>query len=194
MNSATLSELFGSADRFKALRALFAEPARGFGPRELARTAGMDPGNAARLLKRWVSAGLVRRVQNDGLPRYYAADDPALAPLVVLMQQDSALVRTLRDFLAAIEGVQAAVIFGSQARGQEGAGSDIDVLVLGEVSELRLNTRLKPIGRLLGRPVHATVSSVQDFKKQLKAGESFATEIMRGPRIALTGDLDAAVL
>lgn len=194
MNQATLVELFGSADRYKALRALFSEPGRGFGQRELAKAAGIDPGNVSRLLKRWTEAGLVQRVQKDGLPRYYAAKDPVLAPLVMLMQQDSALVRTLHDFLAKVEGVQVALIFGSIARGDENAESDVDVLVLGSVSELKLNTLLKPVGRELGRPVHASVSTIKSFQKQVQAGESFARDIVRGPRIALIGDFDAAVI
>jgi len=194
MNQATLAELFGSADRFRALRTIFSEPGRGFGQRELARAAGVDPGNVSRLLKRWLEVGLVQRIQKDGLPRYYATKDPAFAPLVALMQQDSELIRTLRDFLASLEGVQVAVIFGSFARGEEAAESDIDVLVLGKLSELKVNTLLKPVGRKLGRPVHASVSTIKDFRNQIQAGESFAREIVQGPRIALIGDLDATVV
>lgn len=194
MNPDTLAELFGGTERFKALRTIFAEPGRGFGQRELARLAGIDAGNVSRLLKRWMEAGLVRRVQKDGLPRYYATQDPALAPLVTLMQQDSELVRSLREALAGVTGLQAAVLFGSMARGEEGAGSDVDVLVLGHVSELKLNTLLRPVGRKLGRPVHASVSTLEDFQNQVRAGESFARDIVQGPRIALIGDFDAAVL
>lgn len=194
MNHLTSAELFGGADRFKALRAIFSEPGRGFGQRELAKVAGIDPGNVSRLLKRWVAVGLVQRVHKDGLPRYYAAKDPSLAPLVTLMQQDSALVTTLRDFLAKLEDIDVAIIFGSIARGEENADSDIDLLVLGSVSELKLNTLLKPVGRALGRPVHASVNTAAALKKQLSAGESFAGEIVRGPKITLKGNFDAAVI
>jgi len=136
MNEAQLIEVFGGVGRFRVLQALFAEPGRGFGPRELAAESGIDPGNAARLLKRWTQAGLVNRRQQDGLPRYYASTDPQLAPLVTLMQQDSALVRTLRQALAEVPGVDVALVFGSVARGEATAGSDVDVLVLGTASEL----------------------------------------------------------
>lgn len=194
MNESTLIEVFGSLGRLRALRALFAEPGRGFGQRELAAEAGIDPGGVARLLKRWTAAGLVTRRQQDGLPRYYASTDPALAPLVTLMQQDSALMRTLRDALSALPGVEVALVFGSVAQGAAGAASDLDLLVLGRASELKLNAALKPVGRQLGRAVHATVSTVDSFKNQLRAGESFALGVMQGPRIPLIGDIDAALL
>jgi Nucleotidyltransferase domain len=193
MNESTLVEVFGSIGRMRALRALFAEPERGFGQRELAGEAGLDPGGVARLLKRWTASGLVTRRQQDGLPRYYASSDPALAPLVTLMQQDSTLVRTLRDALSGLTGVDVAVIFGSVARGAAGAASDLDLLVLGRASELKLNAALKPAGRKLGRAVRATACTVESFKNQLSGGESFALGVVQGPRVSLIGDLDAAL-
>jgi len=193
MNESQLTEVFGSADRFRALRALFAEPSRGFGLRELAAEAGVDSGNVSRMLKRWVAAGLVVRRVADGLPRYHVSPDPTLAPLVQLMQQDSALVRTLREALQPIKGIQVALLFGSVARGQAGAGSDIDVLVLGHVSELKVNVALKPAGRSLGREIHATACTIDSFHEQLLGRESFAQDIVRGPRTPLIGDFDAEI-
>lgn len=194
MNETQMVEVFGSAVRFRALRALFAEPGRGFGQRELAAEADIDPGGVARLLKRWVAAGLVTRRQQDGLPRYYASTDPALKPLVALMLQDSVLVTTLREALAPVSGVAVALVFGSVARGEAGAGSDVDVLVLGHASELKVNAALKPAGRSLGRAVHATAFTVENFMEQVRGGESFAQDIVQGPRIALVGNFEDVVL
>jgi predicted nucleotidyltransferase len=194
MNESTLIEVFGSLGRLRALRTLFAEPGRGFGQRELAASAGIDPGSVARLLRRWVDVGLVTRRERDGLPRYFASTDPALRPLVTLMQQDSALVRTLREALTDVQGIAVALVFGSIARGEADAQSDVDVLVLGTSSELRVNAALKPAGRALGRAVHATAFTIDSFKNQLRGGEGFARGVVQGPRIALVGDLDAAIL
>lgn len=194
MNEMQMVEVFGSAVRFRALRALFAEPGRGFGQRELAAEAGIDPGGVAKLLKRWVAAGLVTRRQQDGLPRYSASIDPTLKPLVALMLQDSVLVNTLRDALASVPGVAVALVFGSVARGEAGANSDVDVLVLGNASELKVNAALKPAGRSLGRAVHATASTINAFMEQVRGGESFAQDIVQGPRIALLGSLEDAVI
>ena len=194
MNESTLAELFGGVERFRALRSLYAEPGRGFGQRELAAEAGVHPGNVARLLKRWAASGLVERRQQDGLPRYYASKDPSLVPLATLMQQDSLLVRTLRDALAKVAGVKMAIVFGSVAAGQAGAGSDVDVLVLGTASELKLNAALKSAGRALGRPVHATAFTIDAFNKQMRAGEGFALGVAQGRRIPLIGDFDGEIL
>jgi hypothetical protein len=189
-----MAELFGGVSRFRALRVLFGEPGRGFGQRELAAEAGIDPGNAARLLKRWTAAGLVQRRQQDGLPRYYAVANPSLAPLATLMQHDSRLVRTLRDALERVAGVELAVVFGSVARGEARADSDVDVLVLGRVSERKANAALEPPGRALGRPVRASTFTIEAFRSQLRRRESFALGIAQGPRMAIIGDFDAEIL
>lgn len=194
MNELQMVEVFGSVGRFRALRALFAEPGRGFGQRELAAEAGIDPGGVARLLKRWVAVGLVTRRHQDGLPRYCASADPALKPLVALMLQDSVLVNTLREALAPVPGVVVALVFGSVARGEAVAGSDVDVLVLGQASELKVNAALKPAGRSLGRAVHATAYTIDSFMEQVRGGESFAQDIVHGPRIALVGSFENDVL
>jgi len=193
MNEAQLIEVFGGQARFKVLQALFAEPGRGFGPRELAAAAGIDPGNTARLLKRWTEAGLVHRRHQDGLPRYCASTAPQLAPLVTLMQQDSALVRTLREGLENVAGVEVALVFGSVARGEATAKSDVDVLVLGTASELKVNAALRPAGRTLGRKVNATACTIEAFKKQVQDRESFALEVLRSPRVPLMGQFDASI-
>ena len=194
MNESQMVEVFGSVGRFRALRALFAEPGRGFGQRELAAEAGIDPGGVARLLKRWVAVGLVTRRHPDGLPRNCASADPALKPLVALMLQDSVLVNTLREALAPVPGVVVALVFGSVARGEAVAGSDVDVLVLGQASELKVNAALKPAGRSLGRSVHATAYTIDSFMEQVRGGESFAHDIVQGPRIALVGSFEDVVL
>lgn len=194
MNDTQLTEIFGSVGRFRVLRTLFAEPGRGFGQRELAAEAGTDAGSVSRWLRRWASAGLVTRRERDGLPRYQASGDPTLAPLVLLMQQDSLLVRTLRESLEPLKGIEVAFVFGSVARGDASAESDIDVMVLGTLSELKLNVALKPASRLLGRSVHATVSTMDSFQEQLRCRESFAQDIARGPRIPLIGEFDVEVL
>ena len=48
MNTRLMSELLGGTARYKALRSLFEQPGKRFGARELAKAAGIDPGNASR--------------------------------------------------------------------------------------------------------------------------------------------------
>jgi hypothetical protein len=192
MNDRMFAELFGGTGRYMALRYLFEHGAEEFSARELAAAAHTDPGNTHRWLRRWEEAGLVTRgVVSD--TNYRASADPALAPLTALFRQSSDLLAELRNTLATIDGVAAAVVFGSFARNEEKADSDIDVLILGDVSELKANALLRPLSRKYGRAFNATVFPVEQFRHLIKQGDGFASEVMAQPRMKLLGDLDAEV-
>jgi hypothetical protein len=190
MNETMFAELFGGVGRFKALRYLFEHPNEEFSARDLAAKAKVDPGNTHRWLQRWEAAGLVKRGTTKA--GYRVAQDPALAPLITLFSQTNALVADLTHVLREIAGIRTAFIFGSFARHEEKAASDIDVLVLGEVSELRTNALLRPLARKYNRPFNATAFTSEQFRALLTQGDPFATEVMQQPRIALIGETDVA--
>ena len=192
MNEKAFAELFGGEGRFKVLRHLFEHPGEAFSAREIAADADLDPGNTHRWLQRWAQAGLVQRSPATK-SSFQASADPALSPLVALFQQSSDLVGDLKKVLADIPGIKAAIVFGSFARHEEKASSDIDVLVLGDVSELKTNALLRPLAREYGREFNASVFEVARFHELLGQEDEFAVEVMRNKRIPLIGDLDALV-
>jgi DNA-binding transcriptional ArsR family regulator len=117
VNTELFSELFGGADRYRALRCLFENPGRTFGARELAAQAQIDPGNASRWLRRWADAGLLEKTYVLKYPRYRPADDPTLKPLHQLFQQESEVIRQLRERISKLGNrVEAAAVFGSTAK------------------------------------------------------------------------------
>lgn len=64
---------------------------------------------------------------------------------------DTELLASLRHALSSVSGLRLAVLFGSQARGDSGPDSDVDVAVLGNrLDRLRLASELS---RLLEREV-----------------------------------------
>jgi predicted nucleotidyltransferase len=190
MNDRLSTELFGGADRYKALRCIFQNPGRHFGARELAAEADIDPGNASRWLRRWAEAGLLEKTTVLNMPRYTAAADPALKHLGLFFQQDSDMVRQLRERIAeATTTIDAAAVFGSTAKGTAGADSDIDVLLLTDMSRLAAQTFFKPVARKLERPVNVLVYKTRDWKEAVAAGNPLALDILGGSLIELKGDI-----
>jgi predicted nucleotidyltransferase len=194
MNTALMTELFGGAGRYKALRCLFEHANHAFGTRELAAAAGIDPGNASRWLRLWAGTGLLERRTERGRAVFQASQDPGLGPLKLLLQQDGEMVRVLRAQLATLdEDVDAAVIFGSAARGETHAESDIDVLLLApKLSRLSAQAHFKPVGRELGRPVNVQVFTRQAWQEAIDSGDALAHDIMAKPVLNLKGALHAA--
>ena len=192
MNVELMSELFGGGARYKALRSLFEHPDKGYGARELASDANIDAGAASRWLRRWADVGLLVRREQGRQTVYVASPDPSLAPLFRLLQQDSEVVRVLREHLAQLDmPVQAAAVFGSAARGEEHATSDIDLLLLTDGSRLKAQAHFKAAGRQLGRPVNVLTFTLAEWA-QAQVGDELVAEILRNPFIVLQGDLHAA--
>ncbi|MBB2999051.1 MAG: nucleotidyltransferase domain-containing protein [Paraburkholderia tropica] len=188
MNEALFSELFGGSGRYKVLRHLFEHPAQFYSARRLAEETGVDPGNIHRWLRKWTDVGILC---GSGKTGYQASLDPALVPLGALFRQSSELVDGLRNTLEAVPGIVAAVIFGSYARGEEKAESDIDVLIVGDVPELKVNALLKPLARRCGRPINASVIRPALYRELVNKQDAFVTDVLHNPTIPLIGALDA---
>lgn len=189
MKNALLSELFGGAQRFSLLHALYRDPACSYTTIELAKMAGADRGNVSRWLRKWAEVGLAKRVTHGRHITYQAANDPVLAGLTDMARRSDAILNDIAGALP--EAVEVAVIFGSVARGEESAGSDVDLLVLGEnLSSLKINAALKPIGRMHHREIHAIVASRSEFEEKLAHGEGFAGNIVAHPVIPVKGVFD----
>lgn len=115
-------------------------------------------------------------------------------PLKLLLQQDSETARVLRTRLETLEdAVDTAVIFGSAARGETNADSDIDLLLIApKLSKLAAQAHFKAAGRKLGRPVNVQVFTAQAWQGAREAGDTFVQDVMSRPVINLKGDLHAA--
>ncbi|MGH8790454.1 MAG: nucleotidyltransferase domain-containing protein [Cupriavidus necator] len=187
MHNVLLGELFGGEKRLALLRALYLTPGKPYAPSELARMAGSNTGNVTHWLKRWTDVGLAVRTQDGRNVLYRASDSPLLAGLTDIVRRSDALLEDVKNALP--EAVEIAVVFGSVARGEEKATSDLDVLVLGEeLSAIRINAALKSVGREHGREIHASVFSRSEFEQMLADGNGFALGVVRQPIIGLKGD------
>lgn len=188
-----MAELLGGVGRYKALRRIFEHPDKGYGPRELAAETGVDPGNLSRWLRRWADLGLLERRTRSRQTVYVVASDPALAPLRTLLQQDGEVVRVLRERLAELDvPVVAAAVFGSSARGDTHADSDVDLLLVTDASRLQAQAHFKAAGRALGRPVNVLTFTADQWAEAKRSGNELVAEIMRNPTIVLQGELNAA--
>jgi predicted nucleotidyltransferase len=105
------------------------------------------------------------------------------------LRQDSALVRALQRKLRGLKSALTyACIFGSFARGETHAGSDIDVLVLGETDEWAIRTALQEVAIKSERQINPQFLTVEEFLSDFNKGEAVACSILANPRIELIGE------
>lgn len=157
--------------------------------RQLAVILGVDPTNLSRELARLESDGLLRS-EVEGRQRYYSINPayPYLKPVFALLKGTVGIQPTLERALRAVGGIEEASIYGSFAKGEADAASDIDVFVIGQPDQTRLATEIRKAEKALNRPVNYTVLTPRELKTKLNAHDAFLTDIWTGKRIELIGN------
>lgn len=182
--------LFGEDFR-RLLGLLLMRPDQDFHVREISRLTGVDAGNAQRSLRRMEQAGLLKSSRSGNQVRYKAnRTSPIFPELQGIIRKTVGLADILRAALDPLsKRIEAAFVFGSVARGEEGPASDIDLMVVGNVSFDEVVIALHPLHERLGREINAVVMKRPEFRRRQKEG-SFVARVMSGEKLMLLGALD----
>lgn len=160
--------------------------------RDIARRTGFSVNAVRRELTGLAEVEIIRRVR-DGNRTYYQAnpDCPLLPELSALMRKTAGLADVLRDHLKPLlSRAELAFIYGSQAAGTAAAGSDVDLLMVGDVDDLALHKAVGKAEGELGRTINYTLLSVADFRRRRREKGGFLARVLSGPKILLTGNPD----
>ncbi|NPV59495.1 MAG: ArsR family transcriptional regulator [Actinobacteria bacterium] len=186
------AELFASSVMIDLLKIFFLHTSEEFYQRELSRLSGDSLYLVQRELSRLERSGLVRK-ERRGNRVYYSAqeENPAFLDLKKFFIKTVALGDKLSHALAPLlPEINLAFIYGSVATGEDRPGSDVDIMVIGEVSLKELSKILGPLSRELGREFNPSAYAISEFKKRIKEGNAFIWSVINSPKIWLVGDED----
>ncbi len=185
-----LGRLFGSEGRAKVLEALLLGTPGRFYVRELARRLHLPATAVSRELAILSQLGLVVR-ERDGRRVYYQPNvrASAVAELRVLILKLGAVTEALRRALATRpEAIEWAFVHGSVAAGTTAAGSDVDLVVVGDVTPSDVHELLRPVAEALGREINPFVLTAAEFREKRSVKNQFLDRVLSGPKIDLIGD------
>ena len=184
--------LFGKA-RGAILALLYGHPDQSFYYRQITRQLdGVSDGALQRELDTLSRLGLIDR-STVGRQVFYRVNrnHPVFPELRALVAKTVGAIQVLRSALTSLaNGISLAFIYGSMARQEERAESDIDLLIVGKVTPEDVIARLADVESSLGRAVNPTVYSVAEFKTKLGSGNHFLNSVVRGKKVFLMGDED----
>jgi len=177
--------------RAEIMRLLFADPTKEFHLRELSRLSSLALGTIQQEVGRLKKADLLT-ARRDGNRLYYRANTrhPIFPELQGIALKTTGLREQIADALADIPGIEMAFVFGSCASGTTGAGSDVDLLVVGNVGLRALAPRLRPLTLTLGREINPHVLSRESLSAKSRTGDAFIANVIAAPKIWITGDAD----
>ncbi|HKU27908.1 MAG TPA: MarR family transcriptional regulator, partial [Candidatus Sulfotelmatobacter sp.] len=168
----SLSDLLFGDYRRRVLGLLLLHPELECHVREIARQTGTSAGTLHKELSRLAQAGILRRTER-GKQVYYGAnqDCPIFEELAGILRKTSGLADVLAQALVPVaERLTAALIFGSVAKGTEQVGSDIDVLLIGELGFVEVVRLFHPAQSTLGREINPKVYNSAEWQAKLRAG------------------------
>ena len=187
-----LADLLFGRTRGAILALLYGHADQSFYTRQIAREVNASVGAVQRELEHLSKVGLIVR-NSVGSQVFYQAnrDAPIFGEMQGLVNKTVGIFSVLRSALHPLaKRVLVAFVYGSVAREEETAQSDVDLLVVGKATLEEVLSRLSTVEKSIRRPINPTVYSVAEFKSKLASGNHFLTAVLKGQKEFLLGDED----
>jgi uncharacterized protein len=189
-SKANLTDVLFGQTRQAVLGFLYSQPDKPFYLRELARHAGTGLGAVQREVGKLAEAGILQRSVRGNQVFYQAnRDNPIFQELKSIISKTAGTHDILREALFPLrERIRVAFVYGSVARHEERANSDVDLMVVGEVPFTEIVAVTTPMQERLGREINPTVYPLAEFQSKLKARNHFLKTILRQKKLFILGD------
>ena len=184
-----LGELLSSKIRAEIFRNLFGvAPDSALYMRELERRTGFAIGTVQTELKKLQRLDIISSVK-DGNRVYYRANNahPLYPEIRALVLKTSGLADVIVNALGNETDIRVAFVFGSFARQEEKAGSDVDLMVVGDIGLRKLTGLLMNDSGKIGREINPHVFSEKEFVKRKKDQDHFLNQVLEAPKIFIIG-------
>jgi len=184
-----LGELLSSKIRAEIFRNLFGvAPDSALYMRELERRTGFAIGTVQTELKKLQRLDIISSVK-DGNRVYYRANNahPLYPEIRALVLKTSGLADVIVNALGNETDIRVAFVFGSFARQEEKAGSDVDLMVVGDIGLRKLTGLLMNVSGKIGREINPHVFSEKEFVKRKKDQDHFLNQVLEAPKIFIIG-------
>lgn len=184
-----LAELLSSKIRAEIFRILFGVvPDVALHMREIERRTGFAIGTVQTELKKLQRLEIISRI-TDGNRVYYRANPahPLYPDIRNLVLKTSGLVDVIKAVLSNEKGIKVAFVFGSLARQEDKAASDVDLMVIGDIGLRKLTGLLMDVAGRIGREINPYALTEKEFVKRKGEQDHFLKQVLESPKIFIRG-------
>lgn len=186
----TLSSVLFNDYRSRVLGLLLLHPERTYYLREIARLTSTIPGTLKRELDKLMKVGLLT-VKKVGNQNHYQANRecPIYEDLANILRKTSGLVDVLMGALLPIsEKIKSAFVFGSVASGNVNTKSDIDLMLIGDLTYAEVVSLMHPLQEQLGREINPKIFTVKEWQKLMQDNGAFVHDVLSKTKLFIIGD------
>lgn len=188
-----LGDVLFTKTQQRVLGLLFGKTDRSFYLNEIVRLAGVGKGAVSRELIRMLEAGLLTKSRIGNQNHFQANKQcPIYAELRGIVRKTFGIVDVIHHALLALDKkIDYAFIYGSIAKGEDNANSDIDLLLVSDSLEfVDVMKALIDIEASLGRPINPSIYTSKQIKNKLKSKNAFISRIMEQDKLWIKGNQD----
>ncbi|HEU0298910.1 MAG TPA: nucleotidyltransferase domain-containing protein [Longimicrobium sp.] len=186
----SLASLFPSMAMARLVVFFAVHPGCRYHVRELSRITRLSSASLQHELRRLMEMGSLRR-EDTTTRAYYRADEthPSWRAWMLLLRSSARPADVLREALVDAPGLEAAFVFGSSARGDARADSDVDVFLVGtEEARAAAGRRLSDAELLLGRALDVIGYDPKDLAARIRSGNPLIRRVLSEPCEWICGD------
>ncbi len=173
----------------RVLSILFGQPFRSFYANEIIRLANCGAGAVQRELEKLLASQLIT-VSKIGNQKHFQANanSPIFNELHQIVLKTFGVADVLNQgLLGLFPQIEVAFIYGSVAKGLETANSDIDVMLVGNVSNQEVLTALEPVLITLARKINPTIYTLEEIAQRYNRSTPFVMRVLEQPKIFIKG-------
>ena len=183
-----LDELFSSKARIEILKLFIFNPQDKFYQRQIALRAKQPIRAVQREVEKLENIGLIKK-SVAGNRIYYNVDRscPIYAELKGIIFKTAGIAPVLKTEFAKSKNIIAAFIYGSYAEGKEAPSSDIDLMIIGDISSRDISKALSGPKTELSREINYAVFKPAEFKNKITGEDHFLNSVLKKKKIFIVG-------
>lgn len=183
-----LESLIGSKTRISLLTLFLLNPGKTYFVREISRIIDVDVAPLRKELANLEEIGLLKS-NLVGNQKHYRVDETHFLyhDLQNLVLKTEGIAKGLRERFAGRLPIEILFIYGSFAAGKAHEKSDIDLFVVGDISDDDLIESITDAEQVLGREINYTLLRRDELLRRIRENDPFILNIAREPKVFIRG-------
>lgn len=184
-----IERIFGSRIRVRVLAWFYMHHDESFFVRQLATILKEDSTNLSRELSNLEKVGILSSTRQGNL-KYFQANKNCsfFNELRGLILKTIGVIGELKSSLEKFPDIEYAFVYGSYAKGEEKADSDVDLIIIGDVDLDRFDSLISNLEKRFGRTINYVTYDYKEFLSKKRARDGFIMDVLKDKKIMLVGD------